>query len=169
MQQEEKADAEYEEAKVVMKKGLKLQARMKERKVKRVEEMVRARTKMNKAEAKHKIAGRAYKTHERQEKNARDERKEKLAAQARIYLKKQNKKAERHAKAVEAAVSGNKEAKVKKCRAAQVKMRKLKFKLKRRLKKRVYKRERKVARRKVKRLKSGLSKAEERKSKKIMS
>merc|ERR1711871_1523788 len=96
MQQEEKADAAFEEAKVVMKKGLKLQAKMKERKVKRVEQMVRAKTKMKKAEAKHKIAGRAYKAHERKMKNAADERKEKLAAQARIYLKKQNKKAERH-------------------------------------------------------------------------
>jgi len=167
MHLEEKADASFEEAKVVMKKGLVLQAKMKEIKVKRVEAMVRDRTKMNNAEAKHKIVGRAYKTHERQQKNARDEQKEKTAAQARIYLKAQNKKAERHAKAVESATTGNKEAKIKKCRKSQVKMRKLKFKLYRRLKKQIYKRERKVASRKVKRLKKGLQKAEERKAKNI--
>lgn len=163
MQQEEKADAEYEEAKVVMKKGLKLQSKMKERKVKRVEQMVRAKTKMNKAEAKFKLAGKHYKAQERKLKNAQDEQKEKLAAKARIFLKKQNKKAERHAKAVETATGANKEAKVKKCRKAQVKMRKLKFKLKRRLKKQIYARERKVADKKIERMKRGMSKATMRK------
>jgi len=167
MHLEDKADAAFEDAKIVLKKGIALQAKMKERKVKRVEVMVRSRTKMNQAEAKHKVAGRSYKTHERQNKNARDEIKEKTAAQARIFLKKQNKKAERHAKAVESATSGNKEGKTKKCRKAQVRMRKLKFKLYRRLKNQINKRERKAARRKVTRLKKGLQKAEERKAQMI--
>merc|ERR1712167_456547 len=52
-----------------------------------------------KAEAKHKAAGRLYKGQERKEKNARDEQKEKTAAKARMYLKQQNKKAERINKA----------------------------------------------------------------------
>jgi len=167
MQKEEKADAAFEEAKVVMKKGLALQAKMQERKVKRVEDMVRAKTKANKAEAKHKVAGQAYKAQERKEKNASDEKKEKLAAKARIFLKKQNKKSERHAKAMEAARGGDKEGKIKKCRKAQNKMRQLKFKLKRRLKRQIYKRERKVADRKVARLKKGYEKREKRKAAKM--
>merc|ERR1712054_52135 len=76
---EEKADAAFEEAKQVMKKGIKLQQKMKERKVKRVEKMVRAKAKMKKSEAKHKVAGKLYKAQERKQKNTADEKKEKLA------------------------------------------------------------------------------------------
>merc|ERR1711988_998239 len=94
-------------------------------------------------------------------------KKEKLARKARLYLKKQNKKAERHYKAVQAARAGNKKAKLAKCRRSQVKMRKLKFRLTRRLKKSVYKKERKIANKKVKRMKKGLRKAEKRKIKAV--
>jgi len=164
LRKEEQADAAFEEAKVVMKKGLKLQQRMAERKVKRVEDMVRKKGQMKKSEAKHKVAGKAYKANERQIKNEADEKKEKLAAKARIFLKKQTKKSERKAKAVETATSGNKELRLKKCRKAQVKMRGLKYKLKRRLKKQVYRSQRKVTNKKIERLKAGMRKKEERKA-----
>merc|ERR1711988_1766695 len=94
-------------------------------------------------------------------------KKEKLARKARLYLKKQNKKAERHYKAVQAARAGNKKAKLAKCRRSQVKMRKLKFRLLRRVKKSVYKKERKIANKKIKRMKKGLRKAEKRKVKAV--
>lgn len=164
---EEKADASFTQAKRVMKRGLKLQVKMKELKIKAVQRMVQAKTKAKKAEAKHKLAGKAYKAEERREKNARDEQKEKMAAKARIYLKQQNKKAERHNKATEAAEEGDKEKKMKKCQKAQIKMRALKYKLKRRLKKQVYARERKEADKQVERLNKGTVKEEQRKAKEL--
>merc|ERR1711975_119437 len=106
-----------------------------------------------------------YKAEERKQKDAQDEKKEKLARKARLYLKKQNKKAERHYKAVEAARAGDKKAKLARCRASQVKMRKLKFKLLRRLKKSVFKKERKVANKQVAKMKAGLRAGEKRKAK----
>merc|ERR1719305_612220 len=104
---------------------------------------------MKRSEAKHKVAAKAYKGQERKQKNEADEKKEKLAAKARIFLKKQIKKSERKVKAVETATTGNKELRTKKCRKAQVKMRKLKYKLKRRLKKQVYRKQRKVTEKKI--------------------
>merc|ERR1711939_733977 len=47
MASEEKQDQKFEQAKVVMKKGLKLTMKMKELKVKKIEKMVRAKVKMN--------------------------------------------------------------------------------------------------------------------------
>jgi len=167
LRKEEQADAAFEEAKIVMKKGIKLQQKMNARKVKRVEEMVAAKRKLKRSEAKHKVAGKAYKSHERKMKNEADEKKEKLAAKARIFLKKQTKKSERKAKAVETATTGNKELRLKKCRKAQVKMRKLKFKLKRRLKKGVYRKQRKVTEKKIERLRAGMQKKEQRQAAKL--
>merc|ERR1712072_1226714 len=129
MASEEKQDQKFEQAKVVMKKGLKLTMKMKELKVKKIEKKV------------------------------------KMAKKARLYLKKQNKIAERNHKAVAAAKAGSKKAKLKKCRKEQTKMRKTKFKIKRRLKKAQMKKERKIANKKIKRLKKGLRKAEKRKAK----
>merc|ERR1711998_303117 len=149
MAAEEKQDKKFEEAKVIMKKGMKLQVKMKELKVKATTRMVAAKAKLSKAAAKHKVAQKLYNVEERKVKDKKDEKKAKLAKKALIYLKKQNKKAERHYKAVEAARAGDKKAKLKRCRASQVKMRKLKFKLLRRVKKSVLKKERKVANKQV--------------------
>merc|ERR1712178_523809 len=167
MAAEETQDKKFEESKVIMKKGLKLKTKMKEKKVKKTTKMVAEKVKMKSTEAKYKIAQKLYKAEERKQKDAQDEKKEKLARKARLYLKKQNKKAERHYKAVQAARAGNKKAKLAKCRRSQVKMRKLKFRLLRRLKKSVYKKERKVANKKVKRMKKGLRKSEKRKVKAV--
>merc|ERR1711968_409253 len=161
---EDKADKEFQKAKRVMKSAIKLQLKMKETKVKAVEKLVATKAAAKKAEAKHKAAGRLYKGQERKEKNARDEQKEKTAAKARMYLKQQNKKAERINKAKAAAKSSSKETKLKKCHTAQIKMRQMKYKLKRRLKKQVYARQRKVADKQVERLKKGLKKEELRKA-----
>jgi len=157
---EEKADAEFQKAKRVLKAGLTLQMKMKENKIKSVEKLVRTKSAAKKAESKHKVAGNAYKAEEVKEKNAADEKKEKMAAKARVYLKQMNKKAERHAKAVEAATTNNKEGKMKKCRKAQIKMRALQYKLKRRLRKQLNARARKDSDRQVDRFKAGLKKEE---------
>merc|ERR1711981_992519 len=124
MASEEKQDQKFEQAKVVMKKGLKLTMKMKELKVKKIEKMVRAKVKMNNSEKKNKVAQKHYKTAERKAKNKADEKKVKMAKKARLYLKKQNKIAERNHKAVAAAKAGSKKAKLKKCRKEQTKMRK---------------------------------------------
>merc|ERR1711981_1549921 len=92
MASEEKQDQKFEQAKVVMKKGLKLTMKM--------EKMVRAKVKMNNSEKKNKVAQKHYKTAERKAKNKADEKKVKMAKKARLYLKKQNKIAERNHKAV---------------------------------------------------------------------
>merc|ERR1712196_381425 len=118
---EDKADKEFMKAKRVMKSAIKLQLKMKETKVKAVEKLVATKAAAKKAEAKHKAAGRLYKGQERKEKNAQDEQKEKTAAKARMYLKQQNKKAERINKARAAAKSSSKESKLKKCHKAQIK------------------------------------------------
>merc|ERR1711981_962912 len=99
MASEEKQGQKFEQAKVVMKKGLKLTMKMKELKVKKIEKMVRAKVKMNNSEKKNKVAQKHYKTAERKAKNKADEKKVKMAKKARLYLKKQNKIAERNHKA----------------------------------------------------------------------
>merc|ERR1719446_2058012 len=100
MAAEEKQDAKFEDSKVVMKKGLELASKMKK----------------ITAESKNKVAGANYKAAERKAKNKADEKKEKLAKKARLYLKRQNKKAERHNKAVSAAKGANsKKKKLERC------------------------------------------------------
>merc|ERR1712139_637865 len=106
MAAEEKQDAKFEKSKVIMKKGLRLRMKMKQLKIKKVEKMVTAKMKLKGSETKHKVAQKKYKVEERKVKTAQDEKKEKLAKKARLYLKKQNKKAERNHKAVAAAKAG---------------------------------------------------------------
>merc|ERR1711906_12444 len=73
MAAEDRQDKKFEEAKVIMKKGMKLQVKMKELKVKATTRMVAAKAKLSKAAAKHKVAQKLYNVEERKVKDKKDE------------------------------------------------------------------------------------------------
>jgi len=125
MADEKVKNKKYEESKVIMTKGMELSQRLSANAITANTKLGQAKIKEDEAKSKFEAAQEAYKGHEIKEKDLADEKAKKQGAKELKYLKQQDKKAERQVKDNEVKLAGDAEVILAKCRASQVKMRKL--------------------------------------------